>query len=115
MGVGGPSPPPPPPACEGNTGSVLKMNIGGSALPTFGYIAENTELINGPKGLTYTSLASVMVPPGMNNADVFKTERWTKGPSLTYKIQVPAAGIYRVQTMHSGINHNIFRSARTLV
>lgn len=75
------------------------MNVGGGAIS--GYTAEDTNLIDGPKGFTYRTDTPVIVPSGTNNADIYLTERFTKANALTYKIPVTKAGVYTVKTLHS--------------
>lgn len=79
------------------------MNAGGEALPDIG--CDDVSLIENYQDIysfIYKSSENVTVTTGMTNAEVFKTQRLVSSDfALEYKIPVPAAGVYTVDTLFS--------------
>lgn len=90
-----------PTCASGNSGTVLKMNVGGGVIAGLDYVAEDTDLINGMLGETFSTETPMVVPDGADDAAVYQSERFTTDTTLAYKIAVAEAGAYTVKTLHS--------------
>lgn len=96
------------PSCtSGGESDIIKLNAGGEALPGIGFRADNTSLLVGSQGLTYTSFLPVTGDTG-DNAQVYLTERYAFALALKYRIPVEFPGTYTVKTLHS---ESFFNSA----
>lgn len=80
------------------------FNAGGPSIATLNFGAEIAAYITSPSTETYFSTTQeIITSPKCRMGDLFKTERFSRGEKLSFKIPVPNSNstIYTVTTMHA--------------
>ncbi len=85
--------------------NIFAMNVGGKAIPSIGFGADNTNYVVSKKGWKGTTKTKIAIPGGGSWTPAYQTFRAVSG-KLIYKIPFPA-GKFKVATMHG---ENWFKS-----